>query len=393
MMLFSAAPPDPMQIAPAAQIEFSTGAPRRPEPESTADGASGALCTDESPTATLGEGDFLNAFEVESVLFDGGSRSRVILGKEKSSGDEQVVKIQCKRKGRFPDRALARTRLDAVSKIPQHKNVVTVHGVMEDDAFLYTVMEPCQGGDLFQLSRKLPRDDVVLMDQKLRRVMTSVLSALEHLHAQGWVHNDVKLENFVLGQPSKFSTPPTKTGRRISAAREKLMQTLAKRGTSSQLLKITDFDFMHPVGDPPGLVLGTDGYIAPEAYEFRPCAKSDLFAAGVLLYVLATGKFPFPDSIFVDTVEQNFAGSRVMQKIHADLQDAHSKVEWGGAWEALPEARAFCQKLMTFEVERRPTAQEALLEAWILGRASELQEEVDEKAWILGRERELQDAA
>ena len=46
----------------------------------------------------------------------------------------------------------------------------------------------------------------VLMDQKVRRIMTSVLSALEHLHAQGWVHNDVKLENFVRAQ--RVQDPP-----------------------------------------------------------------------------------------------------------------------------------------------------------------------------------------
>ena len=46
-------------------------------------------------------------------------------------------------------------------------------------------------------------------------------------------------------------------------------QTLAKRGTSSQLLKIIDFDFLHPVGDPPGLVLGTDGCARPAGFALE----------------------------------------------------------------------------------------------------------------------------
>ena len=43
---------------------------------------------------------------------------------------------------------------------------------MEDDAFFYTVMEPCQGGDLSQLSKKLPRDDVVTEDSLRESVST-----------------------------------------------------------------------------------------------------------------------------------------------------------------------------------------------------------------------------
>ena len=43
---------------------------------------------------------------------------------------------------------------------------------MEDDAFFYTVMEPCQGGDLSQLSKQLPRDDVVTEDSLRESVST-----------------------------------------------------------------------------------------------------------------------------------------------------------------------------------------------------------------------------
>jgi serine/threonine protein kinase len=175
----------------------------------------------------------------------------------------------------------------------------------------------------------------------------------------------VKPENFAFGQFAGPSSPPE---RRVSQARAKLLQSIAKRPSGSHVLKLLDFDFLRRIEDPVDIVLGTDGYIAPEAYEFRPSPKSDVFAAGVLMYVLATKKLPFPDSIFNDTAEQNYVGSRVMGQIHANLKDAHHKVDWGGAWDSLPaDASAFCRWLLTFEVGQRPSASEALQGAWVAG--------------------------
>ena len=45
--------------------------------------------------------------------------------------------------------------------------------------------------------------------------------------------------------------------------------------------------------------MGTDQYISPAAYEGYYCPASDVFAAGVLFYKLATGKFPFAPEIKV----------------------------------------------------------------------------------------------
>jgi len=307
----------------------------------------------------LDVGEYFEDVEVQRVIFDGGSQSRVLLIKD-ASGDDAVVKIQNKETARFPgDLTDTREMLRAVGQIPDHKNVVNVFGAMEDDESFYTVMEPCTGGDLFE--HELERGDPVLLDLKLQRVMTAVLSALEHLHTNGFVHNDVKPENFAFGQC--FPTPEG----RVSMARAKLMQSISKR-PSAHVLKLLDFDFLRRTDGPPAdKVLGTDGYIAPEAYEFLPCAKSDVFAAGVLMYVLVTQKVPFPDSIFIDTEDTNFVGSHVMGVIHASLKDAHGKVDWEHrAWAELPpEACAFCRWLLTFEVGQRPTASEALQGEWL----------------------------
>ena len=50
-------------------------------------------------------------------------------------------------------------------------------------------------------------------------------------------------------------------------------------------------------------VVGTDGYIAPEAYLGYVCPKNDIFSAGVVMFTLIAARFPFDDAIFDDWLE------------------------------------------------------------------------------------------
>ena len=61
------------------------------------------------------------------------------------------------------------------------------------------------------------------------------------------------------------------------------------------MLKLIDFDFTEewePDSPRSKAVVGTDGYIAPEAYLGNPQPKSDVYSAGVVMYVLIAGRFP-----------------------------------------------------------------------------------------------------
>jgi len=158
------------------------------------------------------------------------------------------------------------------------------------------------------------------LESQLRGLMTDVLAGLSKLHANGLLHNDVKTAMFV--------------------------------GAHLQLTDISES------GLNPEKVLGTEGYsaIAPEAYQGKVCTKSDVFSAGVLMYVLVTKKSPFPASTYVDST---------YARVHANLAQALKAVEWSDVWSSMPAARAFCQKLMTLPVNDRPSADKALEDEWI----------------------------
>merc|ERR1711964_535166 len=91
---------------------------------------------------------------------------------------------------------------------------------------------------------------------------------------------------------------------------------------SPRMLKLIDFDFTEewePSSPRSKAVVGTDGYIAPESYHGDVCPKSDVFSAGVVIYVLVAGRFPYPDEIFDDGPNENYVGSPKMKEIYKKI--------------------------------------------------------------------------
>jgi len=152
---------------------------------------------------------------------------------------------------------------DALSRL-SHPNIVTVFDRTEVEGLPCLVMELVEGASLREVLRKGP-----LPPSEALRILSSVLSALEHAHRNGVVHRDIKPENVLLA-----------------------------RGT---IAKVADFGLSRLLG--PGestrltrthLLLGTYEYMAPEQRERSREAdeRSDLYAAGVVLYEMLTGELP-----------------------------------------------------------------------------------------------------
>jgi serine/threonine-protein kinase len=165
---------------------------------------------------------------------------------------------------RFEREAIAAARLD-------HENIVRIHDVDEDHGRPFIVNEYVDGEDLEEVIRKkspLP----VLRALNITRI---VAKALEHSHAMGVVHRDIKPGNILLGRDGR--------------------------------IKITDFGLAREVGHqevplPDGTVLGTPFFASPEQIMGLPAdGRSDIYSLGVTLYTMLTGRRPFggrsPDSV------------------------------------------------------------------------------------------------
>src|SRR3954466_2460031 len=157
---------------------------------------------------------------------------------------------------RFNREARAAARLS-------HPDVVSVYDQGEDDGHVFLVMEYVAGATL----RDVLRDRGRLPAAEAVAVMDHVLAALGAAHAAGLVHRDVKPENVLV----------TADGR-VKVADFGLARAIA--GTT-----ITGDDSM---------LLGTAAYLAPEQVRDGAAdARSDVYAAGVLLFELLTGAPPF----------------------------------------------------------------------------------------------------
>ncbi|CAE7718387.1 prkC, partial [Symbiodinium necroappetens] len=90
-------------------------------------------------------------------------------------------------------------------------------------------------------------------------------------------------------------------------------------------VKLIDFDTVeewNSTGPKSKHVLGTDQYIAPEAYEGKYSPASDIFAVGVIAYKILTGSFPYNGRLFDDKPGENWVGSPKMKEIRQKLCDA-----------------------------------------------------------------------
>jgi serine/threonine protein kinase len=298
------------------------------------------------------------AFKPDGLIHDGGDQCRIkkVIGKKDQR--EYVAKIQKKSRIRGANEALFRRITERLLNIPDSEHVVKVLDCFEDDGYFYTILESLTCGDLFDFFRLLMADDLKPdhVEREVRVVIREILCALHQMHKIGLVHKDVKLENLVFKSVGGVDVMPSKQTHHCDPSSPH----------SPKILKLVDFDFTdewEPSSPKSKAVVGTDGYIAPEAYLGDVNPKSDIFSTGVVMYVLITGRFPFDDEIFDDQPGENYVGSPKMAEINKKLQKF--RVRFGRSWEPFPEAKAFCQSMLEMDVNRRPTAVEALNHPWM----------------------------
>ena len=167
----------------------------------------------------------------------------------------------------------------------KHPNIVTVYELGDDNGVPYIAMELVEGTPLDKLIR--PDQPPPLIE--CLRIVEELCSALTYAHRRNVIHRDVKPANIFV-QPD---------------GRVKLLDFGIARlaENRSQELNLTR----------PGVVIGTLDYMAPERLEGKPLdGRSDIFAAGVVLYQLVCGALPFAGEDYV-------VMNRIMNEPHPPL--------------------------------------------------------------------------
>lgn len=245
--------------------------------------------------------------------------------------------------------------------MPKTDRLCEYYEVLETENMYYVVMERVEGKDLFEV---MGATKPALADA--REIVRQTLEALAVLHGHGRIHKDLKIENVMVDLPAHASP----------RARDKQTTTQHRQGSSNIDLgdrspattKLIDFDTVEdwePTSPKAKEVLGTDGYIAPEAYLGQYSPASDIYAAGVVMYKVLVGDFPTSDDIFDDQPGQNWVGSPQMERIYQRLKS--ERIDFARPPLDQDHAAAdLCTKLLSFDLRDRPSAEEALRHDWFL---------------------------
>jgi eukaryotic-like serine/threonine-protein kinase len=209
----------------------------------------------ELPAALLGD-----ALELVDEIGQGGMGT-VWKARQLRLGRTVAVKFLAARLGgdaelvlRFEREAQALARLN-------HPGIVAVHDFGRDEGRPYIVMEYVDGRPLTQL--------VPMPPAQARDVVLQVLDALEYAHGRGVIHRDIKPANVIVD----------------AAGRAKV--------TDFGIARLLDAEASGPTLTATGRIVGTPAYMAPEAMAgAAPDARMDVFAVGVLLHEMTTGRRP-----------------------------------------------------------------------------------------------------
>uniref|UniRef100_E9PSS1 non-specific serine/threonine protein kinase n=1 Tax=Rattus norvegicus TaxID=10116 RepID=E9PSS1_RAT len=245
---------------------------------------------------------------------------------DRSTGKEFALKIIDKAKCCGKEH-LIENEVSILRRV-KHPNIIMLVEEMETTTELFLVMELVKGGDLFDAitsSTKYTERDGSAM-------VYNLASALRYLHGLSIVHRDIKPENLLVCEYPD--------------------------GTKS--LKLGDFGLATVVEGPLYTVCGTPTYVAPEIIaETGYGLKVDVWAAGVITYILLCGFPPFrsENNLQEDLFDQILAG----------------KLEFPAPyWDNITDsAKELISQMLQVNVEARCTAGEILSHPWVSDDASQ----------------------
>ncbi|XP_041454022.1 serine/threonine-protein kinase H1-like [Lytechinus variegatus] len=262
------------------------------------------------------------------ALIGTGTYSRVVRVEHRSTRQPYAIKmVEKKRDGK----QFWEVELTILRRV-RHSNIIQLLEVYDGKDRIYMIMELATGGELFD--RIVTRGNFTERDAT--RVLHMVLDAMRYLHGLGITHRDLKPENLLYYHP----------------------------GNESKIM-ITDFGLASfrknaegPENNMMRTICGTPEYISPEILLRKPYTQSvDLWAIGVVAYILLSGRMPFDDD----------NRTRLYRKI---LRAKYSFT--GDPWKDVsPAGKDFIDKLLVINPSERMTASQAMKHPWIVTMAAQ----------------------
>jgi calcium-dependent protein kinase len=208
-----------------------------------------------------------------------------------------------------------------------HPNIVRLEEVYESHSEIYLVQELCLGGELFDRLDEQP--DYHYTEAECARLIKQMLCAVRYLHSKGIIHRDLKLENFLFSS----SAPDSE-------------------------LKMIDFGLSKhfQYGEIQQQAVGTPYTVAPEVIRGRYDERCDIWAIGVIAFLLLSGDPPFGGC----------GGPEPLMQVRANILNGAFEFEPAEIWDLVSDsARDFINALLVTNPKLRPTAMDAQKLSWL----------------------------
>lgn len=289
------------------------------EPSETPQQHNNSVSPEVNGNSNLAASTIMDKYKIGKVIGDG-NFAVVKECVERSTGKEFALKTIDKNKCRGKEHLIENEV--AVLRRVKHPNIIMLIEEVDTPTDLYLVMELVKGGDLFDAitsSTKYTERDACVM-------VFNLAAALKYLHRMCIVHRDIKPENLLVCE--------------------------YPNGTKS--LKLGDFGLATVVEGPLYTVCGTPTYVAPEIIaESGYGLKVDIWAAGVINYILLCGFPPFRS--------ENNLQEDLFDQILLGRLDFPSPF-----WDNITDsAKELIGHMLQVNVEARYTAEDVLSHPWV----------------------------
>ncbi|XP_069747780.1 serine/threonine-protein kinase DCLK1a [Narcine bancroftii] len=239
---------------------------------------------------------------------------------ERSTSREYALKIINKSKCRGKEHMI-QNEVSILRRV-KHPNIVLLIEEMDTPNELYLVMELVKGGDLFDAITSTNK----YTERDASGMLYNLASAIKYLHSLNIVHRDIKPENLLVYEHQD----------------------------GSKSLKLGDFGLATVVDGPLYTVCGTPTYVAPEIIaETGYGLKVDIWAAGVITYILLCGFPPFRGH----SNDQDVLFDQILMG-HQEFPSPY--------WDNISDsAKELITMMLQVDIEQRYSAQQLLDHPWV----------------------------